>query len=299
MLLKGRVMKAAGGFFTVLTGDGFRYLCQARGSLKRGEAALYVGDIVDFKPENSSSSAEPRRGVIEKKHPRKNKLIRPAVVNMDQLIIVASKTEPPVDWGLISRLCVMAEQTYLKTVICINKIDLLSTDEVEAVKALTSLYPYPLLFTSTKIAAGIKELEEKMCGVVSVLAGPSGAGKSSLLNSLYPDLKLKTGAVSEKIGRGRHTTRHAELLSLECGGCVVDTPGFTRLSFQGIKASHLPGLFPEFTPFKSKCAFRDCRHLKEPGCAVTEAVGPKISPLRYEHYTSFAKEIDQLEEEYW
>ncbi len=297
-MLEGRVVRAAGGFFTVLAEDGLKYLCKARGNLKRGQAALLVGDRVSFRPEKNSSSLSDPQGIIEQKLPRRNFIDRPPVVNVDQLVIITSQKEPSGDWQLVSRLSVMAERENLQTVICVNKIDLLTQDEMKAMETLTWLYPYPLLYASAKLETGIDKLKAVLRGTCSVFAGPSGVGKSSLLNAVQPGLKLQTGEVSEKIMRGRHTTRHAELLALEGGGSVVDTPGFTRLDFQRIKPAELKAYFPEFETLQGRCAFRDCRHLTEPNCAVKDAVGQSVNPMRYEHYSYFAAEIGKGEEDY-
>jgi len=297
-LLEGRVVRAAGGFFTVLADDGIKYLCRARGNLKRGQSALLVGDKVTFNPEVNQSSLSNPQGIIEQKLPRKNRIDRPPVVNVDQLIIVTSQKEPSGDWQLVSRLSVIAEREILQTIVCINKIDLIDQDEVKAVQTQLELYPYPLLYTSTKSGIGIEDLKAVLRDRCSVFAGPSGVGKSSLLNVIQPGLSLQTGEVSEKIRRGKHTTRHAELLTLESGGSVVDTPGFTRLDFHNIKPTELAAYFPEFEPLQGCCSFRDCRHLTEPGCAVLDGIGKSVNPMRYEHYKYFAAEIGKGEEDY-
>ncbi|MGM0652734.1 MAG: ribosome small subunit-dependent GTPase A, partial [Bacillota bacterium] len=165
---------------------------------------------------------------------------------------------------------------------------------LEVDKQLQS-YPYPTVYTSAITGTGITELKEKLKNKCSVFAGPSGVGKSTLLNTIQPGLSLRIGTVSDKIKRGRHTTRQAELLPLDHGGTVVDTPGFTRLDFSELSRDELACFFPEFAKLSSSCGFRDCRHLNEPRCAVREAVGKSINPMRYEHYRYFANELNQQE----
>ncbi len=289
------MVKAAGGFFTVRTGSGEEYHCKARGLLKRGNSALMVGDRVIFKPDQGPAGASGQEGVVEKLIPRKNRLNRPPVSNIDQLVIIMSLKDPECDWQLISRMLVLAEKENLKSFVCLNKVDLLDQENLNAIIAKVNPYPYPLIFTSAKTGSGLDKLNKTLKGNCSVFAGPSGVGKSSLLNAMQPGLKLKTGIVSDKIRRGKHTTRQVELLALDNGGSVVDTPGFTRLDFQDLDQEELSSYFPEFEPFLGKCGFRNCMHLTEPKCAVVSEVGNSINPMRYEHYRYFTDELSKGE----
>lgn len=314
---QGKVIKAAGGFFTVCDrDDGRLYLCRARGALKKGNRSLIVGDRVLFKPVCSSApgiprsgdlhSVEPRpkkpfhglpagEGVVEEVLPRKNCLPRPPVANVDRLVVVMSIQDPACDWQLISRMTVLAEHEELPVLVCLNKTDLADRKELEHLAGNIEPYPYLVLFTSALSGEGLDLLKEKLTGCCSVLAGPSGVGKSTLLNSIQPGLSLQTGTVSGKLGRGRHTTRQASLMPLQTGGSVVDTPGFTRLDFSEIGKGTLPGLFPELASLVGRCSFRNCLHLSEPGCAVKEEVGSTLNPMRYEHYRYFMEELEQQE----
>lgn len=292
---QGRVVRAAGGFFSVRDDGDVEYLCRARGSLKKSRAALIVGDRVLFRPREHGSDHHPPEGVIETVLPRQSFLSRPPVANVDQVVVVMAFREPECDWQLVSRLLVLAEQENLRAVLCLNKADLAGAGRLEEVRGEIAPFPYPLLYTSAVSRKGLEELEEMLGGCCSVFAGPSGVGKSSLLNALQPDLALQVGSVSAKIKRGRHTTRRAELLPLGGGGSVVDTPGFTRLEFADLPPEQLAGLFPEMEALRSRCAFRNCLHLTEPRCAVRREIGGALNPLRYEHYSFFLEELNRQE----
>ncbi|MEW5785007.1 MAG: ribosome small subunit-dependent GTPase A [Bacillota bacterium] len=289
--MEGTVVRAAGGFFLVRDGKGDQFLCRARGRLNQSKASLLVGDRVLFQPAAGSAGRE-KEGVIETVLPRFNALYRPTAANVDQLILVTALRDPAPDWLLASRLLALAERQEMAAILCLNKTDLLTPAELAETARLLKLFPYQRIFTSVKTGQGLDELEQALPGHCSVFAGPSGAGKSSLLNAIQPDLLLKTGSVSDKIGRGRHTTRVAELLALPGGGSVVDTPGFSRLDFVDLEPQSLPGLFPEMEPFTGQCAFRDCRHIAEPGCAIRKAVDAgEINFMRFQHYKAFFQEL--------
>ncbi len=305
---QGKVIKAAGGFFTVCDRDNGRlYFCRARGALKKGNRSLIVGDWVIFKPSSDVfHPGEPcpgkplqvmpaGEGVVEEVLPRKNCLPRPPVANVDRLVVVMSIQDPACDWQLISRMTVLAEHEELPVLVCLNKTDLADREELEHLAGNIEPYPYLVLFTSALSGEGLDLLKEKLTGCCSVLAGPSGVGKSTLLNSIQPGLSLQTATVSSKLGRGRHTTRQVSLMSLQTGGSVVDTPGFTRLDFSDIEKETLPSLFPELALFVGRCSFRNCLHLGEPGCAVKEEIGRTLNPMRYDHYRYFMEELEKQE----
>ncbi len=248
-----------------------------------------------FRSESASNGTAGAEGIIEQVLPRVSRLYRPPVANVDQLVVVMALKNPNYDWQLISRLLVLAEKESLAACLCFNKIDLLDASAVEKVRKEIEPLPYQIIFTSARQKTGLARLQAVLKDRCTVLAGPSGAGKSSLLNAIQPGLTLQTGIVSEKIKRGRHTTRQAELMPLDGGGTVVDTPGFTRLDFRNLAVEQLADLFPEFHPYIDQCAFRNCRHLTEPDCAVVSEVGSSINPLRYRHYSYFAEEIGTRE----
>ncbi len=292
-MLQGKVIKAAGGFFTVRDQSGGEYICRARGALKRDKKILIVGDQVLFEPVESTSPDFSGEGVVEKVLPRSNCLLRPPVANVDLLVVIMSLKKPDCDWQLISRMSVLAEKENIPVLVCLNKTDLLSKEEINELTGRINPYPYPVIFTSALNRKGVNDLKEQLIGHCSVLAGPSGVGKSTLLNCIQPGLSLQTGTVSEKIERGKHTTRQAALLPLEKGGSVVDTPGFTRLDFSAIEPEQLAELFPEFEPLRGQCGFRNCLHISEPRCAVKQELGKTLNPMRYEHYKYFLDETDK------
>jgi ribosome biogenesis GTPase len=267
--------------------------------MKLQKASLLVGDRVRFCPgtkENGVSAGEAargcREGLIEALLPRGNCLTRPPVANVEQLVLVLALRDPDPDWQLASRLLLMAERERMEALLCLNKVDLVGPAEIDAAARFLDHFPYPYLFTSAKAGKGIAGLEARLRGCHSVFAGPSGAGKSTLLNAVEPGLVLKTGAISAKAGRGRHTTRLAELLPLPQGGMVVDTPGFSRVDFAGLEPEQLERLFPELDPYRGRCSFRNCTHLPEPGCAVRDAAAAgEINPWRYQHYRCFLQEL--------
>jgi ribosome biogenesis GTPase len=277
----------AGGFYDVQADGSTVFRCRARGRLRRDGEGLFVGDLVQFAPLHGT------QGVLEKPEHRRTLLKRPAMANAEQLVIVCSSHEPPLSLQFLNRLLVLAESRCIQPVICLNKIDL--PGSVEAQRLLEEVFyaaAYPLVFTSAFAGRGLQELKELLRGRISVLAGPSGAGKSSLLNRLLPGASLRTGEVSEKLQRGRHTTRQVELLPLADGGYVADTPGFSQLDLEDVDRNSLPDLFPEFRKFSLCCRFVGCRHYEEPDCAVKRAVLEGVLPaVRYEHYLVFLKEV--------
>lgn len=270
--------------------------------MKRLDDEILVGDRVVFQPAGAREQEKRRGGgeagswIIEELLPRETVLTRPPVANVEQLVLVLSLREPEPDWQLAGRVLIMAGRENIDVFLCLNKIDLVSEAELDSYSRLLEQFPYTLIWSSAKTGAGIARLDEKLQGRSSAFAGPSGAGKSSLLNAVQPGLSLKTGAVSGKIGRGRHTTRHAELLRINLGGFVVDTPGFSRVSLSGLAPGQLGDLFPEFNDHVGRCSFRDCNHIHEPGCAVREAVSAgAINSCRYEHYRLFWQELTDKE----
>ena len=301
-MIQGTIIRAAGGFFSVLTEAREIYQCRARGNLKRDNQSLMVGDRVLFVPPLGSAGPTAEKdiddGIIEELIPRNSCLNRPNVANVDQLAVIMSLKQPSYDWQLASRLMVMAEKEGLEALLCLNKADLVEDDELNEIESQLNPFPYRIIICSALCGRGLDSLAKGLTGKCTVFAGPSGAGKSSLLNALQPGLTLKTGTVSDKIKRGRHTTRQAELLPLDFGGSVVDTPGFTRLELADLKPEDLATLFPEFEAYSGVCAYRDCRHLTEPRCAIRQHLGNQINQLRYEHYSYFMDELSKRQEVY-
>ncbi len=284
---QGKVLKAYGGYFFVYEFESKRvYQCKARGRLKKEEVEIIVGDRVEFK------ILQEEDGIIEDRLERENKLFRPPIANIDQILIVFATISPKIDFKLLDRMLVLAEYLDLTPIICINKIDLLDSKEEYFLEAYHNA-GYNLVYTSATEEIGLERLKESLADKVSVLAGPSGVGKSSLLNSLVPDLELETGELSKKIDRGRHTTKRVELLSIG-QGWVADTPGFSSLKLKDITENQLPFLFPEMNQYLNQCKFSPCSHSHEPSCAIKEAVDKGlIAKTRYRNYLEFLREIKE------
>ncbi len=282
----GRVIKSYNSFFYIDTGEDL-LACRIRGRLKRdrrGIGSVCPGDIVEYSrlPDGS--------GVVERPLKRRNLLRRPVVANIDQVVLTFAAAQPDLHPLLLNRFLILAEWSGIPSIIiCINKMDL--TEDKGFLSAYEKLYP--VIRVSAVEKYGMEELGECLSGKVTVFAGPSGVGKSSLLNALDSRLKLATGDVSEKILRGRHTTRVAELLPYE-GGFIADTPGFSVMELSGMETGELAGCFPEFQPYLGKCRFSPCTHSHEPDCAVKRALeAGELSSERYEAYISILGEISQ------
>ncbi len=258
--------------------------CRSRGKLKRDSKEILVGDLVEF------AELEAGKGIIEKVLPRKSQLNRPAMANLNQLVITIA-VEPAVNLSLLDRMLVAAEIAQLRVVICLNKIDL--GDQDPFYEELVSLYRgigYPVVQTSAKTGKGIADLRSELKGQLSALSGPSGVGKSALLTALCPSWHLASGDLSRGTGRGKHTTRYAQLLILDQWSLVADTPGFTALNLPGLKKAELAAAFPEFAA-AGACRFRSCLHKDEPDRAVRRTAAKS----RYQSYLAFLKEIEEGE----
>lgn len=276
--MEGTIVKALSGFYYVSSG-GCIYECKARGKFRLDGTSPLVGDKVCFALDGNN------KGYIDKVHERKNFFIRPAVSNIDSLVFIAANTNPVTDPFLIDRVSVIAEEADCELIVCINKIDVDNADELYDIYSRSG---FVTVRTSAETGEGIDELKSALRGKICAFTGNSGVGKSSILNSIVPELKLEVGAVSEKLGRGRHTTRHVELFDIGNETYIADTPGFASFDIemmQTIQKQDLQYDFREFKKYIGNCRFNDCAHLKEPGCAVTEALNSgEILPSRYESY---------------
>lgn len=288
---EGRIIKAISGYYYVQLrsedDSGRMIRCRARGVFKKRNISPLVGDLVKIEFANSEE------GTVVEVLPRRNELSRPPIANVDQAVLVFALSTPGLSYALLDRLLVHTEYAGIDAVICLTKADL---DEEEVlVQKIRNVYgkmDYHVLLTSALTGQGVEELTDALSGKISVLAGQSGVGKSTILNKLIPGLQLKTGEVSTKLGRGKHTTRHVELIPFKYEGAVADTPGFSQLDFPGIEPEQLSDCFKEIRAHSLSCKFRGCLHAAEPGCAVTEAVSSgEISSIRYENYISFLQEI--------
>ncbi|QXM05868.1 ribosome small subunit-dependent GTPase A [Crassaminicella indica] len=286
-MIKGIITKGIGGFYYVKSQDAV-YECRARGRFRKEKIIPLVGDRVKISINHSSN-----QGTIEEIMDRDMEFIRPPVANVNQAIIVFAVKKPDPNLMLLDRFLAMAENEGIDVVVCFNKIDLDEEYLIELKKCYTAA-GYEVVATSVKLGIGIEHFREILKDKITVFAGPSGVGKSSLLNATQPNLSLKTGAISEKNKRGKHTTRHVELLELDFGGWVLDTPGFSSLNLDFIEEGELQFLFREFTPLIGQCKFTGCKHVNEPECAVKRAVEENIiSKSRYESYMQLLKEINQ------
>jgi ribosome biogenesis GTPase / thiamine phosphate phosphatase len=293
-MAEGRIIKALSGFYYVADGED-TIQCRGRGNFRKRKITPLVGDIVEYEAENMTD------GYVLEVSERKNALIRPPIANVDQAILVFSIKEPNLNLQLLDKFLVHIEANDIKPLICFSKYDLadeMLKREVDDIVTIYEQIGYTVLLTSTLEDEGIKKIRPFLTNNISVVAGQSGVGKSSLLNALDPSLHIETNNISMHLGRGKHTTRHVELLQIE-GGLVADTPGFSSLDFHNIEAEDLTYCFPEMRALINDCKFRGCTHIQEPKCAVKEAVEmDKISPARYEHYTEFLQEIKSQKRRY-
>lgn len=292
---EGKIIKALSGFYYVRNEDGEIIQCRGRGVFRKNKVTPLVGDNVVYQAENETD------GYILEVFERKNELVRPPIANVDQAILVFSAVEPDFSPLLLDRFLVLVEFNDIKPIICISKTDL-TTDKMSAeIEKYASIYKdigYDVLLTSTKAKDGVDKLLPFLDSQISVFAGQSGVGKSSLLNSLRPDLELKTNDISTSLGRGKHTTRHVELIEVG-NGLVADTPGFSSLEFMTIEADELSYCFPEIYDHGANCKFRGCTHTSEPKCAVIRGLEEgEIQQFRYDHYVIFLEEIKERKPRY-
>ncbi|MEH7117822.1 ribosome small subunit-dependent GTPase A [Neobacillus vireti] len=291
---EGKIVKALSGFYYVLHNDSL-IQCRGRGVFRKNKITPLVGDEVVFQAENELE------GYILEVKMRKNELIRPPIANVDQAILVFSAVEPDFSTVLLDRFLVLVEFNHIKPLICITKMDLTNNEEKEKIADYAEQYRdagYEVILTSSETETGIELLNPHIEKKISVFAGQSGVGKSSLLNVLRPDLDLKTNDISSHLGRGKHTTRHVELIKIG-NGLIADTPGFSSLEFTTIEAENLTFCFPEIQEASENCKFRGCLHVTEPKCGVKAAVeSGEIPTYRYEHYVDFLQEIKDRKPRY-
>ncbi|MFD0049260.1 ribosome small subunit-dependent GTPase A [Actinomycetes bacterium NPDC127524] len=291
---EGKIIKALSGFYYVLDGKDV-IQCRGRGVFRLNKVNPLVGDLVVYQAEN------PTDGYILEVKDRKNELVRPPIANIDQAILVFSAVEPDFSTALLDRFLALIEDNEVEPIICISKMDLLQESKVKEIEKYITDYKktgYAVITTSSKTNEGIEKLQPYLQGKTSVFAGQSGVGKSSLLNAMKPELKLKTNDISSHLGRGKHTTRHVELIHVG-SGLVADTPGFSSLDFLEMEAERLSYCFPEIYQTGERCKFRGCLHDKEPKCAVKEAVEiGEIPQYRYNHYLQFLEEIKDRKPRY-
>lgn len=281
--LEGRIVKGIGGFYYVDTADG-RYECRARGSFRKEGITPLVGDMVMISADKSSFC-----GAVDKIFERKNVLLRPPVANVSQIAIVIATANPRPNLYLIDKLIASAELEEIDIVICMNKIDIDGGEDIYKIYSDAGFCVIPL---SAQNGDNIQMMKDKLADNITVFAGNSGVGKSSLLNCITESDFFETGEVSNRVERGKHTTRHSELVKLKGGGYIIDTPGFGNLDFSLLNTDSCAELFREFAPFINSCRFSDCTHTGEPNCGVFDAVSSgKISEKRYDSYVKLTDEI--------
>ena len=283
----GRIIRSLSGFYEVQTAEG-TVTCRARGSLRRTGETPLTGDLVDI-------SVEKGKGMVEKILPRRNQFVRPAVANVDALVVFAANVNPVTEPFLIDRVAAIAGDQEVEVILCINKCDL--DPAVDLVRIYRNA-GFQVICASAETGAGVEELRNLIRGKLVAFTGNSGVGKSSILNRLCPELNLPVGEVSEKLGRGRHTTRHVELYHLGEETYVADTPGFSSFDTDQMDVmlkENLQYAFPDFGPYIGSCQFHDCSHRKEPGCAVTAALANgEIEASRYDSYLKLYEKASQI-----
>ena len=288
--MTGKIIKGIGGFYYVVCENGITYECKAKGIFRNRKIKPLVGDNVEIE----ILDEEKNLGNIEDILPRFNWLNRPAVANVDQTVIIFAVSAPAPNFNLLDRFLINMEQHEVPTVICFNKVDLEGFRQSEDICRSYTKSGYEVLFISAESGYGIDVLEAVIKGKTTVFAGPSGVGKSSTLNSLFPDANVQTGGLSEKIQRGKHTTRHSELMFVDDDTYIMDTPGFSSLYTEEIEAEDLKLYFPEIAAYTGTCKFNMCNHISEPGCLVKKAVSDgRISKMRYDDYAIIYNELKE------
>lgn len=283
----GRILRALSGFYDVQTPEGL-ITCRGRGSLRKTHQIPLTGDMVEI-------TMEKGKGMVEKILPRRNGFVRPAVANVDALVVFAANVNPITEPFLIDRVAAIAGDQGVEVILCVNKCDL--DPAVDLVRIYRNA-GFPVIQASAETGQGVEELRSRLQGKLTAFTGNTGVGKSSMLNRLCPELTLATGEVSEKLGRGRHTTRHVQLYALDADTYVADTPGFSSFDtdqMDVILKENLQYAFPDFGPYVGKCQFHDCAHRKEPGCAVRQAMeAGDIEPTRYDSYLKLYEKVSQI-----
>lgn len=286
--MKGKIIKGIAGFYYVHVVESGVYECKAKGVFRKEKIKPLVGDDVEIEVLSESG----REGNIEKILPRRNELIRPAVANIDQALVVFAIARPSPHFNLLDRFLVMMESKGIPVILCFNKEDIATDPQVKELKEIYADCGYPLLFTSARLGQNIDKVREVLKGRTTAVAGPSGVGKSSLINILQPEANMETGAISTKIERGKHTTRHTELFPVGEDAYIMDTPGFSSLYVNDFEKEELKQYFPEFAPFEGTCRFHGCDHIHEPGCGVKEALDKGfIHSVRYKNYVDMYEEL--------
>lgn len=288
--MQGKIIKGIAGFYYIYAEDGNVYECKAKGIFRKDNFKPLVGDNVEITVLNE----EEKEGSVTSILPRRNSLIRPAVANVDQAFLIFAMENPKPNFLLLDRFLIMMKQQEIPAVICFNKKDVGEKEEMEKLYEIYTGCGYRVVLSSTYEGEGMDEIHEILKGKTTVVAGPSGVGKSSITNCMQSEVQMETGEISKKLKRGKHTTRHSQVIPVEKNTFLVDTPGFSSLYLTDMKEEELRDYFPEFVMYEPQCRFQGCMHIHEPGCAVKKALSEgKISQQRYDNYLALYEELKE------
>lgn len=288
--MQGKIIKGIAGFYYIYAEDGNVYECKAKGIFRKDNFKPLVGDNVEITVLNE----EEKEGSVTSILPRRNSLIRPAVANVDQAFLIFAMENPKPNFLLLDRFLIMMKQQEIPAVICFNKKDVGEKEEMEKLYEIYTGCGYRVVLSSTYEGEGMDEIHEILKGKTTVVAGPSGVGKSSITNCMQGEVQMETGEISKKLKRGKHTTRHSQVIPVEKNTFLVDTPGFSSLYLTDMKEEELQDYFPEFVMYEPQCRFQGCMHIHEPGCAVKKALSEgKISQQRYDNYLALYEELKE------
>lgn len=286
--MTGKIIKGISGFYYVYVEGAGLYECKAKGAFRKQKIKPLVGDNVEIAVIDEAN----KLGNVEKILPRKNELIRPAVSNIDMALVIFASAKPDPNFNLLDRFLCMMEYQNVPVTICFNKIDLVDQEKLKEYSGIYEPAGYNVIFTCTKTKEGLDSIRSLLEGKTTTVAGPSGVGKSSIINCLQSDITMETGTISEKIERGKHTTRHSEIIPVSHDTYIMDTPGFSSMDVPGFEKEDLWTCYPEFVRHEPYCRFIGCSHINEPDCGVKAAVEDgEISPVRYENYKLLYEEL--------
>ena len=289
--MKGKIIKGISGFYYVYVAGTGIYECKAKGIFRKQKVKPLVGDDVEIAVVDEKEHI----GNVEKLLPRRKELIRPAVANIDMALVIFAAAKPDPNFNLLDRFLCMMEYQEVPVTICFNKCDLVTEEERRALQEIYSPAGYDLLFTSAKSGENIASLKEFLRGKMTAVAGPSGVGKSSIINTLQDFVHMETGGISDKIERGRHTTRHSQIIPISEDTFIMDTPGFSSMDLPGFEKEDLWTCYPEFQEYEPDCRFIGCSHIGEPDCGVKNALASgKISQVRYDNYVQLYEEMKSM-----
>jgi ribosome biogenesis GTPase len=288
--MQGKIIKGIAGFYYVYAQDGITYECRAKGIFRKENKKPLVGDDVEIVVTHEAD----KEGNLIRIFPRKNELIRPAVANVDQALVIFAVKDPEPNFMLLDRFLIMMEQQDVPVAVCFNKTDLVTQEEIQKLEQVYESCGYPVFLTSTLEGRGEEDIRQFLKGKTTVVAGPSGVGKSSITNLMQGEIEMETGEISRKLKRGRHTTRHSQIIPVADQTYLMDTPGFSSLYLFDMEEDNVKDYFPDFRKYEDQCRFLGCRHISEPDCAVKEALERgEVSRIRYENYLGVFKELKE------